>query len=448
MNQPGHLLFGLLLFVNCIFGQPKSYSPDLTYSANKLKDDLRYIEKKLQITHPALYRYSTKSSLAALFDSLEHAIVRPMKEREFLSILTLLNSKIKDGHTMFLPSNAAMEYDNIRSRFFPFSVVYIAGKLYVIENCSSDSTILPGDEILNINGASTPTVMLQLLTRQIRDGNNLTYPEWILDHYFAAYYSFAFGLPDQFFLELKNASGELHKSLVIALTKDSIRVFRQIRYTDRYSQTVKGQGITFEEKDNGKTAILTIKSFDPDLLQSLYKQDYKHIMDSLFTQLRRFQTRNLILDLRDNQGGDFRPARYLLSYLITNPSRFLVGGKESRLIQPKNNRFTGKVIVLINGGSFSATAIVIAILDRDERGILVGEETGGNKYIISGNPLEMVLPRSKIRAFISTNTYRIIAGPNNGHGVLPTYPVHLSIADILQRNDTSMVLALKLISKR
>ena len=232
------------------------------------------------------------------------------------------------------------------------------------------------------------------------------------------------------------------------MTKDSIKFFDRFRYADRNPPEVEGQGITFEDEGALKTALLTIGSFDPELLQSFYKQDYKHAMDSLFTLLNRKQTNNLILDLRNNQGGDFEPARYLLSYLVTNPTQFLLNGKEARLIQPKVNHFTGRIFVLINGGSFSATAIVVAILERDKRAILIEEETGGNKHIISGDPVEVVLPRTKIRSFISTTTYRIIGGVNDGHGVLPKYPIKIKIEDVLQGNDPSKAFALELITKK
>ena len=65
---------------------------------------------------------------------------------------------------------------------------------------------------MSINGVSTPIILIgQLLRRQIRDGNNNTYPEWILNHYFSSYYSFAFGQPRIFTLKLKNAKGVLYE---------------------------------------------------------------------------------------------------------------------------------------------------------------------------------------------------------------------------------------------
>lgn len=209
-----------------------------------------------------------------------------------------------------------------------------------------------------------------------------------------------------------------------------------------------GQGIMLEEKEGDNTAILTIKSFDPDLLKSHYKQDYYGAIDSVFSVLKRKGTTKLILDLRDNQGGDFEPGRYLLSYLLINPARYLLCGKEARLIQPQTNHFTGRLFVLINGGSFSNTAIVSACLERDQRAFFVGEETGGNKHIISGEPVEVLLPQTQIRCFVSTTSFRVLPGAGDGHGVLPTHYVLPAITDIFMGSDNSKRLALKLISER
>jgi hypothetical protein len=438
-------LFLVCLFiVQSVIAQTESYEPNKEYSVDTLKADLHYIRIKLEKIHPALYRYSTKPALDSFFDSLEHAIIRPMNEQQYFSILSLLHAKIKDGHTMFLPSDATMEYDNTHGRFFPFSVVYTGGGLYVSENCSLDTMVRVGDEILSINGTNISALMSQLISRQIRDGENQTYPEWILDHYFAAYYSFAFGQPVKFFMDFRRTSGEQYNEQIAAMTKDSVKYFRKIRYATHVQQARGEKGISLDQYNNS-TAILKIKSFDPDLLNSLYQQNYKTTMESVFRRLKRNHTANLILDLRDNQGGDFPPARLLLSYLIIHPSRFLMSGSQSRLIQPNVNGFTGRIFVLMNGGSFSSTAILIVVLERDKRATTIGEETAGNKYVISGDPGEQVLPATRIRCFISTVTYRITEGINDGHGVLPAYPVHHAMEDLVMGNDISKSLALTLI---
>ncbi|MDO6432566.1 S41 family peptidase [Flavitalea sp. BT771] len=441
------LLLTFLFHVRTGHPQVLPYDPNQRYSKEALKADLHFVHDKLKKMHPGLYRYSTRASLDRLFDSVDHVITGPLTAQEFYRLLTLLHSRINNGHTMFLPEDSAMAYFNRSGRLLPLGVYFENGKLTIVENYSADSTLQAGSEILSVNGLSVSSIMEQLLVRQVRDGYNRTYPVWILNHYFSAYYSFIFGQPAGFAMGLRDGTGAPYTKYVTALTKDSIRCYRQMRYAAQYPPDKEGQGISLQEEKEKHVAVLTIKSFDPDLLQLLYRQDYKQAFDSMFTQINRHQIRSLVLDLRDNQGGDFPPGRMLLSFLALHSCRFLLDGKEARIIQPRANRFKGKLFVLMNGGSFSNTAIVCACLKRDRRALFIGEETGGNPHVISGDPVELILPRTKIKIEISTTTYRITAGSNDGHGVMPDYPVHPKIAEILAGKDPAKALAMKLISE-
>jgi hypothetical protein len=367
-----------------------------------------------------------------------------MKEQEFLSLITLLNAKIRDGHSMFLPSEAAILYNNTHGRFLPFAVAFIKDRLYITENYSTDSSIQPGTEITGINGQYISAIMKQLLLRQIRDGHNQTYPLWILNHYFAAYYAYTFGQPAFFSLHLSNSKGKIVNRQVSSITKDSIRLIREKRYGGRSQAGSKG-GISMEEQIASNIAILTIKSFDADWLQAVHKQDFSSVIDSIFKQLRQHRIKNLLLDLRDNQGGDFETGRHLLSYLITSSSLYLTGSNESRRLQPKENNFTGKLFVLINGGSFSNTAIVSACLERDRRATFIGEESGGNKSMAYGEAVQVVLPHTGIQAYISTTAFTISSHLSD-KGIVPRYIVQPSIADLIKGKDTAKALALKLIA--
>ncbi len=236
---------------------------------------------------------------------------------------------------MFLPGDSAMVYNSFNGKFLPLQVHYAEGKLTIVENHSTDSTIQPRMEILSINGTSASLVMEQLLARQVRDGYNRTYPLWILNHYFPGYYSFAFGQPNTYALQLKDSTGELHMKQIPALKKNTIQYLREFRYAAKYPAASEDRGIILREEKEHNTAVLKIRSFNPDLLRSKYRQDYKQVFDSVFKQIGRLQIKNLVLDLRDNQGGDFQPGRMLLSYLIQNPSRFLLEGKKRASFGPK-----------------------------------------------------------------------------------------------------------------
>jgi hypothetical protein len=442
-TQYRYIFLILQLIFSTGFSQGSYDNPDHTYSVPQLKSDLHFLKDKLERNHPGLYRYISKTSLNSFFDSLNHAIVRPMKQLDFLSLITLLHSKIDDGHTMFLPGDAIVGYNNTKGRFLPFAVFIANEKFYLTENYSGDSSIKMGEEVVSINGTSATDIISQLLKRQIRDGGNKTYPLWILNHYFGSYYSFVFGQPEYFTIAFKNNLGQFYNKRVNSLTKDSIKVLREHKSANREALS----GIMLEENEKGSAAVITIKSFDADILSNIYQQQFSPVIDSIFLRLKVHHVQNLILDLRDNQGGDFEPGRFLLSYLLKEPSRYILEGDESRLIQIKPNHFTGNLYVLINGGTFSNSAIVCAELEKNKRAVFIGEETGGNKYIISGKAREHVLPNTKIRAFISTTTYRITNGPDNGNGIRPTYTIQPNIEDFLKKTDRVKSFALNLILK-
>jgi hypothetical protein len=437
----------LLLLAPALFAQQAPYDPMRLYPADTLKADLRFLRGKLERMHPGLYRYTSKAELGGLFDSLERVIAGPMDEQQFLSLLELVPARIRNGHTMILPGAAAMDYYGTRGRSLPFLVGSFQERLYILENNSADTSVAAGSEVLSINGLSAAEVRRQLMARKVRDGYNETYPKWILDQYFSAYYRFCFGEPDTFRLELRGRAGEVLEKRIRALTRDSVSYYRRLRYGQAYPQVEAGMGIVARLSEDGRVAVLKVRSFDPDVLQSRYKQDYRRAMDSVFAWLERVRVKRLVLDLRDNQGGDFPPARYLLAHLVSSPTQFLYAGPQARVIRPAAHRFTGKLVVLINGGSFSSTAIVAAILEREKRAVFAGEETGGNKTIISGDPAEVLLPYTKISCYISTVVYRIGKGVNIGRGVMPTYPIKPDMEDIMTGMDRALYFALGLIRR-
>lgn len=428
--------------------QYNTYDTTFHYSVRELQTDFQFLRTKLEKIHPNLYLYTSKAEFDLFFDSLYTSIKIPLTEMEFYNLITLLNSKIKDGHTMFLPSEVASDYFNKNSKFLPFYVVISKGKLYVNMNCSANPLIKEGAEILKINGVGALDILHQLLKRQIRDGSNHTYPIWILTNYFKEYFGFSFGHPTMFLIEYMLQGTGPFTTDVNGVSKDSIRIYRQAKYANRVAVVNEKQGISLEMNKKLSIATLCIKSFDTSISNSVYKQDFNSTIQRIFIQIHHAHVGNLILDIRNNQGGDFEPGKLLLSYLLCRSVNYLPGSKESEIIIPKKNRFKGKLFILINGGSFSSTGIVSSYLESTKRGIFIGEEAAGNKVIISGDPIDTVLPNTKIRFEFSTIKYVIRKARNDGHGVMPTYYITSSINNIIMDKDITKEFVLKLILKK
>ena len=429
------------------FCQSNSYDPTHLYSVSELQTDFKFLQTTLEKTHPNLYLYTPKDKLNLFFDSLYKCIVKPLSELEFYNLVTLINSKVKDGHTMLLPSEEAGNYFTENAKFFPFYIAILNNRLYINMNCSADTSIKEGAEILSINGSDTKDILKYLLTRQIRDGNNQTYPIWILTNYFKEYFSFSFGHPNTFSITYKTSKADKLTKTINALPKDSIRFYRQLKYAKRNSISTEKQGITLQTNKQLSIATLSIKTFDADILKSVYNQNFDSTIKEIFNNIYEDRIQNLILDIRNNQGGDFETGKLLLSYLLRQPIKYLPYCSESETIAPKKNSFKGNLYVLVNGGSFSSAVILSSYLETTKRAIFIGEETGGNKIIISGNPIDTILPNTKITFEISTTKYEIKKSHNLGNGIIPKYHTTFTIDNIITDKDITKELALSIISK-
>lgn len=94
--------------------------------------------------------------------------------------------------------------------------------------------------------------------------------------------------------------------------------------------------------------------------------------------------RGLILDLRDNPGGDLQTAVEVASYFVKHgPVVRIVhrGGAEDVLQPVFSRRVKMPLVVLVNGGSASASEIVAGAIKDTGSGILVGERTFGKGLV-------------------------------------------------------------------
>ncbi|MEO7176672.1 MAG: S41 family peptidase [Saprospiraceae bacterium] len=444
-----HLIAYLLFSFNLLAQNAKL--PEATLSVDQLRTDLQYLKKNLESHHPNLFLYCSKERLDHVFDTLSNTIKQPLTELQFYKHITILSSIIKDGHTVMLPSVAGTDLHNSQSNFLPYHISLIDNRLYFDLVCTSDNLIPIESEILSINGSSSAEIIQTLSARIVRDGNNTTYPMWILSQYFREYYSYFFGHPDLFTIEYKTKNV---KNLVVikALPKDSISFYRQSRYPSRLKEPKANEAITLKISPDNKVATLTIKDFHNAILKKMYHQNFKKSIDAIFEDLQRLGTPNLILDLRDNQGGDIPNGQYLLSYLLKNPFTVVqsyrkvqngvlkeCSGQSLGMFKPKNNAFKGKLIVLINGGSFSNTGIVAACLKRYNRATFIGEETGGSNKVLAGYTKDFSLPNTRIRIQIPTRQFMLDETlPLLGHGTMPDHLLERSLSDVIDDMDGVM----------
>ncbi len=450
------------------------------YTPARLKEDALVFRDVVLAMHPSVGIYKTREHYVRLFNTFIDQLRDSLTEKDFRLKLKLLADELHCGHTEVLYSQAFYrEIKKANLNFSPYIFIPVQDKVYMLANLNKkqDSTLRKGTEITSINGISTDSMMRYARRFISSDGYNVTAKNHYLQLGFNSYYVGLFGRPDTFNVEysdgktIKNVKYAAFKpktlpSLPLGPKDDSLftrykRAAMQFRYLD-------------EEK---KTMLLRIHRFSNVRDIKAYRK--------IFRKLKKNNSENLVLDLRNNGGGSLANSYRLLSYIIdtartqtlrtsirnypykkytrgniwfrmTRVAYRLIGEQRTindtdnfvYTIKPrKRNHFNGRIVVLINGGSFSASSLVAAYLKNTGRATFIGEETGGTlEGCNAGITPYYKLPNTSIR--VRMPAFRIVhdVSPQiTGQGVLPDIKVEYSFRDIVNKRDLELQKAKELL---
>ena len=108
-------------------------------------------------------------------------------------------------------------------------------------------------------------------------------------------------------------------------------------------------------------------------------------------QLQAQGMKGLILDLRSNPGGSLKEAQDISSLFITQDLVVYLkykNGQETRYNRTMPNLGNFPLIILVNGGSASASEIVTGAIKDYKRGTVIGQKTFGKGIVQEVIPLE------------------------------------------------------------
>lgn len=476
------------------FNEFDYYSQDelaaLTFTPAQIEEDVRILRKTLQYIHPNLYKYRDSLQLEKDFQVLKAQMLASPDLLTAYKALSQFATRIKCSHTFTNPWNQSTQ---IKKAIFyqpdklPFSFQRIGKRLFLDKNASQDTSLDKGLEILRINGVSSEEVMTRLAKYITSDGDNyekrlqrLTLSGAEKFELFDIFYPLEFGSPSLFQLTLKDhTSGSVFETQVDALSKTARTAILQERYQNLSTQ--------YEDRwqfkiINAETAHLKIQSF------ANYNSDFKwqKFLADAFQTLNEKSIQHLIIDIRDNEGGNDEIAKYILERIITQPitietpapytvyrqvpeelrphistwekrpydwgnkvqaidnGRFVLktqSAKRQTKYSPKSGGFKGKSYLLTNAENSSATHIMATYVKRYKLATIVGQETGGNQKGLNGNHYFFHrLPNTRVEIDIPLFGINILPDtpetPNSG--IIPDVIVEKNSSDLINGIDTEM----------
>jgi len=156
----------------------------------------------------------------------------------------------------------------------------------------------------------------------------------------------------------------------------------------RETIVVKSVNVKFVEKEGKEVAILTLSRFG-DRTDDEWAEAVKTIKAE---EAKKPNFSGVILNLRNNPGGYLDGAVFIGSEFLSSGPVVLqdrgADGKETYSVNRQGQLLREPLIVLINGGSASASEIVAGALQEAKRAKLVGEKSFGKGTVQEAQDLE------------------------------------------------------------
>lgn len=433
-------------------------------SQNILRDqaikDINYLVASLESIHPNLYAYTSKEDISRAVEELKSSIPREgIDTRAFSLNLSEMVALFKEGHT-----EVRFRLQEFRSfianggKVFPLSIGIMNGRVFIRDKTSRYNH----HEIISINGSEVSQLIEKF--KRITSAEKESFKDAVIEKRFSRLCWSEFGNVENFNL-LLSFEGKHYQVPIQASGYDVVRAKLK---TNNYSLEVINKDIAF---------------IDFDDMSDLSK--FKKFLKESFDNINESGIDTLIIDLRNNPGGDSRLGDELISYIYDGKYRqvdnmnvkssklqkryfrknyikpylyplfplvflhpvgratFGKNGKEHSIDFKEKNAagsiqtYRGVVYVLVSNFTYSSAHILANAIDHYNMGTIMGEETGSFK-VFFGDNVEFQLPDSKIVVSSSFKEF-MLPGRNDSIEV----SVDIRMEDVIEKSYSEIVEAIR-----
>lgn len=395
---------------------PKAANASATFGADALRADFDDLMDRLERSHFDLYVNRSRRAYRAEHARLRRLLRPDTSNDDALRIFQRLVAYGRVAHARIDAASVAFRaYRTRGGRIFPLTLRIKDGRAFVMANASGDARISAGDELLAIEGRPAMAMLDSLWPDVSADTRYMFHSmlEWELPRLLWQ----RLGPRQSLRLALGTQAGGVRRLAVAALGSQEIAAAELSPAPltippDERSYRVIGGDVAFLRPGPFYAVEEPERPYD--------NRAFCAFIDRAFRDFLQQGISRLIIDLRDNPGGDRSFSDHMISWFATRPFRFAssfrikvseaaVASNQARLAVAGNDptgasaglarayagarngdlidlpvlpaeprsgdTFAGKVFVLINRHSYSNAVNVAALIQDYGFGTILGEET-------------------------------------------------------------------------
>ncbi len=426
----------LIVFLSSCTSNPYVYKN--IDAENPYQKDFLVLADYVRKNHAGFYKTPLQTISSHDYDELVAMTAQRLKNvsnaSDFYYEIGPFITSLRDGHTRINTSVG---------KSMGIGAWWFDNKLVIISVTDSSATNILYSEIIAISGK--PVGEIEKIANQFipadmgQDDYKKVYsPDLMLSNFLLLHLGL---MNEREEVKLTVVQNDEKRNITLACTFPSA--------SSAYAIPAKFRNDTTEIKPGNTYTIIPDSNSLYVQLNSLPQTGYSEFWHEAFVFAQKNKAASLILDLRNNSGGNSFWCNEFLSYIIDKPrDLYVYDGWKSNYphgnvkiskglwhMVPKNSElsFTGKIVVLTSRQTFSsATFFVVAIKDND-LGIIIGDQVGNGsiRYGFMSDPI--TLPYTKIKF---ATTHYIWARANKemlakeGASILPDIRVHETIEDL------------------
>ena len=441
--------------------------------------------------HPGLYRYASKETIDAVFINYAAVFNRPMTYADAYLQFSKMVANIRCGHTyanFYNQSPLVKELVFKQRDKLPFCFGIIDRKIIITDNLSGDPRFAAGSEIISVNDIPVSAMLDSLLLVVKADGYNDG--KRIKDLEVSGLGRFeAFDIYQPLFFPPKtgvyNIKAKAYGSndVITASVKPMTREERKKALNIK--EPTNDELWQYKVIDNN-IAYLQLGTF----VTWQMKMNWKDFIDKAFADMEQKRIPHLVIDIRNNEGGDdevvgyivkaiakkpvtIDPAKKMVRYqridpaieayldswddaykkpAIKNPVAedglyTLNKSGQSLNIPAQKKAYQGQVYLLVNEHNSSATFYLAQIIKNNQLATLVGQTTGGSQRGLNGDQTAFLrLPHSKIELDIPLIGTFYTGKPDKGIEPDISCKTH-TVQSLVEKRDLEMEKILELIKQ-